>query len=147
MLADDRAMQRATPPRAAQRPVPPAQNDRYRPHNGPQGSPAGGFAPDGTAREIPGRRVLLEGAGAGPEGYRPFIDVADLDSGAQARFVPALHPLRIRSMSALFPRYVRSASAPHPVNDSGPCAAQVRRLLQSSGKQLETPGALARNGH
>lgn len=44
--------------------------------------------PDGTAStsspsgEKPGRRLLFQGTGACPEGYRPFMDLVDVDSGA-----------------------------------------------------------------
>ena len=58
----------------------------------PDGSADVAEAAGGAAGERPGRRLLLEGAGAGPEGYRPFIDVADADSGRQVCWTFLLIP-------------------------------------------------------
>lgn len=52
------------------------------------GAGAGGAAAAAAEqgpRERPGRRLLFQGPGAGPEGLRPFMDLFDLDSGAAVR--------------------------------------------------------------
>ena len=38
-----------------------------------------GLTPTG---EVPGRKLLFQGTGACPEGYRPFMDVVDVDTGS-----------------------------------------------------------------
>ena len=59
--------------------------------------------------EIPGRRLLLEGAGAGPEGYRPFVDIACVDTGAQLQRLFQSSGRRLESPGSLLSDAVSDA--------------------------------------